>query len=217
MEEFDYTKSLSKLLQNQGYGTAEETAALHSVVEIMEKFPDFIFGEDYTISMKDLFLEKFLYREICVEDEDKFLHIWKRKANELVIKFAPRIKMWLDNFNDLFKFTVQLTVNDNQKFSNGSQNSYYLNPTTANTGVQKTIVVDEENHTTTTTFSGGNLKVQDIDTNDNSGEKNRTITRDVLQSVWGKTRADIMNKILEIDDVYNTCIKEFEVLFMGVL
>ena len=124
--------------------------------------------------------------------------------------------MWLDNFNDLFKFTVKLDLSDKRKATSGNQNSYYLNPISASTGIQKTVVVDQENNTTTTTFSGGNLKVQDIDTTDNFEEHERNISRDVLQTVWGKTRADILSKILELKSIYSECLEKFDILFMGL-
>ena len=41
--------------------------------------------------------------------------------------------------------------------------------------------------------------------------------RDVLQSVWGKTRADIMAKILDLRNIFNECLEEFSIIFTGVI
>ena len=210
------TETLQDLLQNKNYGEASQDASLTEILNLMNKFPNFVFGSELNISMKELFLDKYDIREIGAEPEELFLHYWREHTQRLLIKYVPKIKMWLNNFNDLFKFTVKLDLDWDEKYSNGSQNTYYLNPVSANTGVEKTVVVDEENKTITTSFSGGNLKTQDVDTNDNNGIKSRKITRDVLQSVWGKTRPMILESILELKDIYNLCIEEYECIFMGV-
>lgn len=210
-----YTETFEELLKNKKALTPEQSEDVGEVLLLMTKFPSFTF-DDLNLSMVDLFIKKYDIREIGAETEELFIHYWREKTNELLIKYVPKIKMWIDNFKDLFKFTVKLELSDNQKYSSGRQNTYYLNPVTANTEIQKTVVVDEENNTTTTTFSGGKLKTQDLDTVDDNGERNRTIKRDVLQSVWGKTRANLLDQIMKLEDIYNSCLKEFDVLFMGL-
>lgn len=207
-----YTETLSTLLKNRGYGEQNQDALLTKILTLMGKFPKFKFDENLELDMTDLFIQKYDIREIGSETEELFLHFWREKTNELLLKYYPKIKGWLENFNDLFKFTVKLTSTEN--YSNGTQNNYYLNPVSANTGITKTVVVDEENSTTTTTFSGGNLKVQDVDSSDNAGT--RKVERDVLQSVWGKTRADILEKIMNLKNIYNDCLNEYQTIFMGV-
>lgn len=191
----NYTETFETLLQNQGYGEEEQSSSLTEILELMEKFPKFVFNEDIEFDMFTLFKDKYDIREIGAETEELFLHFWREKTQELLIKFVPKIKMWLDNFNDLFQFKVRLSLTDTSNQTTGNQNTYYLNPTTANTQ---------------------NLKVQDVAKNDGNTNKSRTIDRDVLQSVWGKTRPIILKQIMELTDIYNVCIKEFEVLFMGV-
>ena len=208
-----YTETLEELLEHKGYGTASQDAVLTETLTLMGKFPAFTFDNNLTLNMLDLFLEKYDIREIGSESEELFLHYWREKTNELLLKYYPKIKGWLENFNDLFKFTVKLTASET--YSNGTQNNYYLNPVSAATGVQKTVVVNPTTGETTTTFSGGNLKVQDVDTSDNNGV--RKTERDVLQSVWGKTRADILAKIMALKDIYNDCLNEWQTIFMGVM
>ena len=212
-----YTETLEELLENKGYGTASQDAALTEILNLMGKFPAFVFGDNLSINFIDLFIQKFDIREIGAETEELFMHFWREKTNELLIKYVPKITMWLNNFTELFKFTVSLRTEENQNYSNGRQDTYYLNPVTASTGITKTVVVDEENNTTTTTFSGGNLKTEDVSSTDNSGQRKRVLDRDVLQSVWGKTRPIILKQIMELEDIYNSTIKEYNTIFMGVL
>ena len=192
----NFTETLEDLLENQGYGTEEQSQSLTEIIETMNLFPNFVFGENIELSMLDLFLEKYDIREIGAETEQLFMHFWKERANELLIEYAPKIQMWLDHFNDLFKFTVKLEISESVGYRNDRGNTYYLNPVSS-------ISTD--------------LKVQEkSDINDN-GIKNRTMNRDVLQSVWGKTRAQLLSQILELQSVYNYCIKDFATIFMGVL
>jgi hypothetical protein len=185
-----FTETLDDLLKNKGYGTASQDAALTEILSLMGKFPNFTFGEDLNISMTDLFMHKFDIREIGAETEELFMHYWKERINELLIKYVPKITMWLDNFNDLFKFTVELTTTNN--LTNANTNSYYLNPVNANSE---------------------KLSNKDTSTETKTG----TVKREVLQTVWGKTRAMILEQILNLKDVYNDCLNEFEVIFMGAM
>lgn len=194
--ENDYTKRLSEVLEELGYGTEEQVQSLTDILSLMDKFPDFVFNDDIEISMKNLFLQKYDIREICCEDTELFLHFWKERTNELLIRYVPKIQMWLDNFNDLFKFTVRLTISDSNTTTDNTQNTYYLNP--VNNSAQ-------------------NLKVQDVDKSDNEGTSVRTIQRDALQSVWGKTRAALMKQILELKDIYYDCLLAYENIFLGVM
>ena len=190
-----FTESLETLLENQGYGTAEQSAALTEILGLMEKFPTFVFGENISLDFKTLFIQRYDIREIGSPTEELFLHYWREKCNELLMKYAPKMDKWLENFDDLFKFTVKLERDDTENNGNSNRNTYYLNPSNNNTE---------------------NLKVQDVDTSQNTQNKSFHSERDVLQSVWGKTRADIMEKILNLKDIFNDCLDEFEVIFIVV-
>lgn len=190
-----YTETLEELLENHHYGGADQSAPLTEILTLMSKFPSFIFGENISLDMEDLFIQKYDIREIGSETEELFMHFWREKCNELILKYVPKMKMWLDNFNDLFEFKVNLSYADYGGNSNENKNTYYLNPVNNSTS---------------------NLKVSDVDKSENSGNFNNHGNRDVLQTVWGKTRADIMNKIFEVKNIFNDCLEEFEVIFMGV-
>ena len=191
----NYTETLNELLKNKHYGEVSEDASLSSVLEVMRKFPNFVFDED-ELSMLDLFIDKYDIKEIGAETEELFLHFWKERANELYINYAPKIKMWLDNFNDLFKFTVALNYEEDTTSDRDGKNTYYLNPVSVSTET---------------------LKVQDVEKNENSNSRHTERTRDVLQSVWGKTRAQLLEQIFDLKNLYMDCLNEFSTLFMGVL
>lgn len=192
----EFQETLETLLVNQGYGTAEQSAALTEILTLMSKFPAFVFGENISLDFKTLFLQKYDIRELGSPTEELFMHYWREKTNELLMKYAPKMKKWLDNFDDLFKFTVRLSRDDSEGTMNANENTYYLNPT---------------NKTTP------HLKVQDVDKTENMKEREFHSERDVLQSVWGKTRADIMEKILNLKDIFNDCLDEYETIFMAVI
>ena len=195
IENPQFTETLETLLENQGYGTEEQTSALTEIINLMDKFPTFVFSDTISFTMKYLFIAKYDIREIGAPTEDLFMHFWREKTNELLMKYAPKMDKWLENFDDLFKFTVKLERDDTFSGSTNNQNTYYLNPV---------------NNTAT------NLKVQDVDKSENERENTFHSERDVLQSVWGKTRADIMEKILNLKDIFNDCLAEYEQIFMGV-
>lgn len=191
----NYTETLETLLKNKHFGEPSEDGSLTECLDLMRKFPNFVFGENINLSMLTLFLERYDIREIGAETEEFFLHFWREKTNELLMKYAPKMQKWLDNFDDLFKFTVKLERDDSDTFSESGQNTYYLNP--ASSSVE-------------------NLKVQDVDKSVNGNTRVVHSSRDVLQSVWGKTRADIMEKILNLKDIFNDCLSEYETIFMGI-
>jgi len=195
IENPQFTETLQTLLDNQGYGTQEQSAPLTEIINLMDKFPTFVFSDTISFTMKYLFIAKYDIREIGADDEDLFMHFWREKTNELLMKYAPKMQKWLENFDDLFKFTVKLERDDTFNGSTNNQNTYYLNPVSSNPI---------------------GLKVQDVDKSENERENTFHSERDVLQSVWGKTRADIMEKILNLKDIFNDCLAEYEQIFMGV-
>ncbi len=210
-----YTETLEDLLENLGYGTENQNPSLTDCLNKMKKFPSFVFGEEITLSMEALFLEKYDIREIGAETEELFLHFWNERINELLIEYVPKIDMWLKHFNDLFKFTVKLELSEETSRNNTisgeySDNSlknkqYYLNPVIdGNTGII------QDKNTDGLSASGEN---------ETTGEetKERSMSRDVLQSVWGKTRAQLMKQIFELQSIYSECLNAFSTIFMGIL
>ena len=212
MEYMEDNKSFAEFLEEEHYNTLLQSAemteifGLHlpppqiSIDGLIDKFPNFWFGESQVIgtnlSFRKMFLERYDIRKIGQSSNALFIHYLREKINELLVKYAPKMEKWLENFNELFKFTVKLERDDTGTLSNNNQNTYYLNPV---------------NSTTT------NLKVQDVDNSARTITRNLHTERDVLQSVWGKTRADIMEKIMDLKDIFNDCLDAFEVIFSVVI
>lgn len=179
---------------------------------LFSKFPKFNLFEDGTeLDMFTLFRDKYDIREIGAESEELFGHFLREKIQELLIKYVPKINMFLDNFNELFKFSVKLDLDYKESYSNGGQNTYYLNPANSNLGITKVVKEDGS-----VEFGASRMKVENVDNTDNAGKRERNISRDVLQSVWGKTRADILEKIMDLKSIYYDCLSEFETIFMGL-
>ncbi len=204
-------KAFAEFLEDNDYNTTDQSAemteifGLHlggetDVDGLIDKFPDFWFGESQelgtNLSFRKMFLERYDIRRIGQNEDALFIHYLREKCNELLVKYAPKMQKWLENFNELFKFTVKLERDDTGTLGNINQNTYYLNPTTA---------------------TPTNLKVQDVDKSERTITRNLHTERDVLQSVWGKTRADIMEKIMDLKDIFNDCLDAFEVIFSVVI
>ena len=206
------TKTLEEFLEEEHFNTTQQNEIMTQVfgyhdipnVEdrdgLIDKFPSFWFGDEdehnIDLNFRYLFLNRYDIRRIGQEENALFLHYLREKTQELLIKYAPKIRQWQKNFNDLFKFTVKLERDDTDDYTIDNKNTYYLNPANAATT---------------------NLKVQDVDQSHKTNGRIFHSERDVLQSVWGKTRADIMEKILELKDIYNECLNSYEVIFSGVL
>ena len=209
---FEENKTFEEFLEEEHYNTTEQSPqmleifGLHiegseeEIKGLIDLFPNFWFGESAELgtqlNFRKMFMEKYDIRRIGQNTNALFIHYLREKCNELLVKYAPKMKKWLENFNELFKFTVKLERDDTGYLTNGNQNTYYLNPV---------------NGTTT------NLKVQDVDKSDRRIDRFLHTERDVLQSVWGKTRADIMEKIMDLKDIFNDCLDAFEVIFSVVI
>ena len=210
MQYMEDNKTFAEFLEEENYNTLRQSAEMQEIFGLhidginqnglIDRFPNFWFGESeetgVVLNFRKIFLERYDIRKIGQNTNDLFIHYLREKMNELLIKYAPKMQKWLENFNELFKFTVKLERDDTGYLTNGNQNTYYLNPI---------------NGTTT------NLKVQDVDKSDRRIDRNLHTERDVLQSVWGKTRADIMEKIMDLKDIFNDCLDAFEVIFSVVI
>ena len=67
--------------------------------------------------------------------------------------------------------------------------------------------------------SGNTIEVRllsNINVDDTITQGHSTLDRDVLQTVWGKTRANILDQIFELKDIYYEMIESFNNIFMGL-
>lgn len=209
-----YTILFEDLLKNLKDGEEGEDPSLTEIKNLMAKIPSFNFNDDIELNFYELFKHKFDLREIGSETEGLFLHYWREKVESVLMEYVPKMLMWKDNFNSLFEFKVKLRLDNKSYQSSGDQYTYYLNPTTSS-NVSKTVIKDEDGKVTTT-YTGGNLKVDNLNSTDYNSNREQTIERDVLQSVWGKTRPIILEQIMDLRSIFNECLNSFETIFMGV-
>lgn len=108
----NYTETLDEFLSNN----AEYKELIKAK---FDKFPKFtLYNLD--ISMWDMFVEDNGIREIGAETEYLFKRYLNRLVDNLLIKYVPKISMFIDNFNELFSRKIQLKDN--------GKNTYFLNP-----------------------------------------------------------------------------------------
>lgn len=78
---------------------------------IKNKFDTFpIFNLVFTnVSMYELFKEKYSIMEIGSETEEIFIYNVNNKVNELLVKYKPKIDLYLSNFNTLMDRKIALS------------------------------------------------------------------------------------------------------------
>lgn len=114
-----YTETLAEFLQHQ-----EGTKELQDIQDKFALFPNFdLYNLD--INMWEMFKEDNLYKEIGAETEHLFMYYLNRLTDNLLIKYVPKINVFISNFNTLFDRKLKL--------SGDGKNHYYLNPMQDNT------------------------------------------------------------------------------------
>lgn len=114
-----YTETLAEFLQHQ-----EGTKELQDIKDKFALFPNFdLYNLD--INMWEIFKEDNLYKEIGAETEHLFMYYLNRLTDNLLIKYVPKINLFISNFNTLFDRKLKL--------SGDGKNHYYLNPMQDNT------------------------------------------------------------------------------------
>lgn len=114
-----YTETFAEFLQHQ-----EGTKELQDIQDKFALFPNFnLYNLD--INMWEMFKEDNLYKEIGAETEHLFMYYLNRLTDNLLIKYVPKINLFISNFNTLFDRKLKL--------SGDGKNHYYLNPMQDNT------------------------------------------------------------------------------------
>lgn len=117
-----YTENFGEFLTK--YETSEEWQAIKNK---FDKFPDFNLFDDVTFkfNMYDLFKDKYDIFEIGCETEEIFIHEVNDILNELLIKYAPKIKLYIENFSESMSRKVKLS-------QDGTTTNYLYPISTAN-------------------------------------------------------------------------------------
>lgn len=221
---------------------------------LLAKFPKFVFNDedldiDLEFEFKSLFYDKYDLREIGAESDTLFAHFLRENLKRSIITYVPKIAIWLKNFNGLYNNYITLSHIENESVGeinqdkhtgtdsssldtsskNDSQNTYYLNPSSSNTGYTRTLNPDGS-----ITISGGNLKTDKLDdvieNNDSSSSGsttynntmdstknktgNRTISSDRILASYSKV--ELLEQIMKLKNIYLEAVDSFDKCFMGL-
>lgn len=85
----------------------EESSAWQEIETRMCRFPTFTLGE-LNLDMYDLLKEKYAIYEIGAETENIFYFEFKNKVNELLVKYVPKIEVYISNFANMLERKINL-------------------------------------------------------------------------------------------------------------
>ena len=83
------------------------------------QFPSFNIN-GLNISFYEMFVEKYDLREIGSETEELFEHYLNETLNEMLVKYVPKLYLYISKFNNLYDRKIELKSNGDNRF--------YLNP-----------------------------------------------------------------------------------------
>ena len=105
-----YTETLESFLErNSG------SQAWANIVAKFDTLPKFNFGT-FNLDLYDLFCNHYKNREIGSEWEDIFVHNMSIRLDTIILTYAPKVQMWLDNFQNMLDRKISTT--DTGKTSN---------------------------------------------------------------------------------------------------
>lgn len=102
-----YTETFQEFLANNENNDTWNTLKNRLISE----FPAFQFG-NLTLSLYSILEKKFIYREIGRETEDLFVNSLDKKLDEVIIKYSHKVKIFLENADDLMTFKVRASAED---------------------------------------------------------------------------------------------------------
>ena len=111
-----YTRTFEDFLKQY-----QDSAEWAEVKSMFDKFPVFNFAElDINYSVYDMFIERYDIHEIGAETDNLFFHYCREKVRENIVKYAPKMRAYIDNFNTWAERIINLTQTDDTR--------QYLNP-----------------------------------------------------------------------------------------
>lgn len=97
-----YTETFETFLQRQG-----QSPQWQAIEQKLAQFPAFTLG-DLNLSMYDLIKEKYLIFEIGSETENIFFFEFRDKVNELLVKYVPKLNLYIENFGKMLERKINL-------------------------------------------------------------------------------------------------------------
>lgn len=205
-----YTELFSDFLERN-----EDSEIWQAIIQKFAKFPAFNL-QALNFDMYSMFRHRFEIREIGAETESIFTHFIEEKLNESLIEYAPKINLFISNFAKLMDRKLLLTESHTDERvldrtvadteAGDETKSNYLNPIAqaVGTGSDKTITREnvlrdnsnshDEDSTYTVTFNG---------------------TKEQAYILF-KSNPELLEKALEIKNIYLEALKSFEPCFMGI-
>ena len=205
-----YTEIFSDFLERN-----EDSEVWQAIVQKFAKFPAFNL-QALNFDMYSLFRHKYDIREIGAETESLFTHFIEEKLNESLIEYAPKINLYVSNFAKLMDRKLTLTESHTDERvldrtvadteAGDETKSNYLNPIAqaVGTGSDKTITREnvlrdnsnnrDEDSTYTVTFNG---------------------TKEQAYILF-KSNPELLEKALEIKNIYLEALNSFDTCFMGI-
>lgn len=117
-----YTRTFEDFLKQY-----QDSAEWAEVKAMFDKFPTFTFADlDINYSVYDMFIERYDIHEIGAETDNLFFHYCREKVRENIVRYAPKMREYIQNFAKAFERQISYTENEDTK--------QYLNPVNAAAG-----------------------------------------------------------------------------------
>lgn len=190
-----FTETLIDFLKDN-----EQSEVWQGIVNTFALFPKFkveLDDAEEEFNMYSMFKDEYGMRQIGQEDEQHFYFEVKRQLNKSLLEFNPKIKAFMAKWDGLLSRKERLSSSESREYENSSNgtNSQYINPINA----QASVMSDKE----------------DVLTSD-SGNDTKDKTYDVIYSLVGKSNIDLMKDLMQLKNVYLSCLESFNILFMLV-
>ena len=205
-----YTEIFSDFLERN-----EDSEVWQAIVQKFAKFPAFNL-QALNFDMYSLFRHKYDIREIGAETESLFTHFIEEKLNESLIEYAPKINLYVSNFAKLMDRKLTLTESHTDERvldrtvadteAGDETKSNYLNPIAQAVGTGSDKTITRENV---------------LRDNSNNRDEDSTYTVNFEGTkeqayILFKSNPELLEKALEIKNIYLEALNSFDTCFMGI-
>lgn len=205
-----YTETFSDFLERN-----EDSEVWQAIIQKFAKFPAFNL-QALNFDMYSLFRHKYDIREIGAETESLFTHFIEEKLNESLIEYAPKINLYVSNFTKLMDRKLTLTESHTDERvldrtvadteAGDETKSNYLNPIAQAVGTGSDKTITRENV---------------LRDNSNNRDEDSTYTVNFEGTkeqayILFKSNPELLEKALEIKNIYLEALNSFDTCFMGI-
>lgn len=205
-----YTETFSDFLDRN-----EDSEIWQAIIQKFAKFPAFNL-QALNFDMYSLFRHKYDIREIGAETESLFTHFIEEKLNESLIEYAPKINLYVSNFAKLMDRKLTLTESHTDERvldrtvadteAGDETKSNYLNPIAQAVGTGSDKTITRENV---------------LRDNSNNRDEDSTYTVNFEGTkeqayILFKSNPELLEKALEIKNIYLEALNSFDTCFMGI-